>query len=448
MAPKKTTKADKGQQKALEKQKQKIIEDKTFGLKNKNKSKTVQKYIKGIASQVKGGNVSESAVKAKELAQKEEKKKSAQQAALLNALFRGTENIKKIEATGPGAAAKKDPRSIKEEQQINLYVDQRDQQQTGKETMENWDQSKLEEVIKTKHTAENANRPTEIICKYFLDAVEKRVYGWFWQCPNGQSCKYRHCLPPGYVLKKDVPADEVDEEDETLIEELIEEERASLKRDGLTPVTLETFQAWKKRKEDDRLAALEEERQAEAKKTGGKGLGVMSGRDLFTYDPTLFVDDDDAADADEYDADEEYWNEQLAENERILREREDELRAEREMEAENGDDADDGGEGEDDDGDEDEQQDGDDDGDEGACEHVDGDNIDEDDDMPQPSSSSAAYPPDDEPSSSSAAPPPPHHQQQEDGNVVEERVANGVAVSKEELFLEDDVPDDLDALDD
>ena len=46
MAPpqkKKDTKSEKGQQKALEREKQKIIEDKTFGLKNKNKSKAVQK---------------------------------------------------------------------------------------------------------------------------------------------------------------------------------------------------------------------------------------------------------------------------------------------------------------------------------------------------------------------------------------------------------------------
>jgi hypothetical protein len=43
MPPKKDVKAEKGQQKALEKQKAKIAEDKTFGLKNKNKSKQVQK---------------------------------------------------------------------------------------------------------------------------------------------------------------------------------------------------------------------------------------------------------------------------------------------------------------------------------------------------------------------------------------------------------------------
>lgn len=40
------------------------------------------------------------------------------------------------------------------------------------------------------------------ICKFFLDAVEKSKYGWFWSCPNGEHCKYKHALPPGFVLKK------------------------------------------------------------------------------------------------------------------------------------------------------------------------------------------------------------------------------------------------------
>ena len=44
MAPKK--KEDKGAEKAKQKERDKIAADKTFGLKNKNKSKVVQKYIK------------------------------------------------------------------------------------------------------------------------------------------------------------------------------------------------------------------------------------------------------------------------------------------------------------------------------------------------------------------------------------------------------------------
>ena len=43
--------------------------------------------------------------------------------------------------------------------------------------MEDWDQDKLEEVINQKHGTEK-NRPTDIICKFFLEAVEKKQYGW------------------------------------------------------------------------------------------------------------------------------------------------------------------------------------------------------------------------------------------------------------------------------
>lgn len=65
--------------------------------------------------------------------------------------------------------------------------------------MDEWDQEQLEKVVKQKHAAEASNK-TDIICKFFLEAVEKKQYGWFWQCPNGgKDCKYRHALPPGCV---------------------------------------------------------------------------------------------------------------------------------------------------------------------------------------------------------------------------------------------------------
>lgn len=43
----------------------------------------------------------------------------------------------------------------------------------------------------------------------------------------------------------------------------------------------------------------------EAKKTGGKGTNVLSGRALFTYDPTMFQDDEDAMDEIVYEEDNE-----------------------------------------------------------------------------------------------------------------------------------------------
>ena len=50
------------------------------------------------------------------------------------------------------------------------------------DTMDNWDQEKLEEVVKSKS---GKQPPTDIVCKHFLEAIENNKYGWFWECPNG-----------------------------------------------------------------------------------------------------------------------------------------------------------------------------------------------------------------------------------------------------------------------
>jgi hypothetical protein len=61
-------------------------------------------------------------------------------------------------------------------------------------------------------------------------------------------------LPEGYVLqsKKEREANrklaEEQNKNSRTIEEDIEEERAALKSDGLTPVTKESFFAWKERR--------------------------------------------------------------------------------------------------------------------------------------------------------------------------------------------------------
>lgn len=59
---------------------------------------------------------------------------------------------------------------------------------------------------------------SKIVCKFFLEAVEKDKYGWKWHCPNGDTCKYKHCLPPGYILKKDEKGQGKIEADEIPIE--------------------------------------------------------------------------------------------------------------------------------------------------------------------------------------------------------------------------------------
>ena len=97
---------------------------------------------------------------------------------------------------------------------------------------------------------------TDITCTHFVDAVERNLYGWLWECPNGgDKCVYTHALPIGYVLnrdKKDAAKEADDDEDEKTIEEIIEEERAALPAEGQTPVTLDSFNAWKKRRAERR----------------------------------------------------------------------------------------------------------------------------------------------------------------------------------------------------
>lgn len=176
----------------------------------------------------------------------------------------------------------------------SVYVDVRDVDGEG-ETMENWDETKLKDVIDKKHAAEKVNATT-IICKYFIEAVEKSLYGWFWACPNGEKCIYRHALPPGYVLKKDKKKD--DKKDELSLEELIETERSALGA-NTTKVTLESFLSWKKRKvEEKKLAQLEEEKKKLKDFKSGKQFGI-SGREMFSFNPDLVhdnsMDDDEQA---------------------------------------------------------------------------------------------------------------------------------------------------------
>ena len=110
---------------------------------------------------------------------------------------------------------------------------------------------------------------TIITCKDFIEAVEKNLYGFNWVCPNGgENCQYRHMLPAGYVLKRDNGAarqDSDDEEDKLTMEEQIEEERRQLTGE-LTPVTLESFNAWKERKAAKKQAELEAQIAAEEAK--------------------------------------------------------------------------------------------------------------------------------------------------------------------------------------
>ena len=60
-----------------------------------------------------------------------------------------------------------------------------------------------------------------------MDAVEKNLYGWLWECANGgDKCVYTHALPAGYVLQRDKKDQEKlaleDDEDEITEAEVLE----------------------------------------------------------------------------------------------------------------------------------------------------------------------------------------------------------------------------------
>lgn len=103
-------------------------------------------------------------------------------------------------------------------------------------------------------------------------------------------------LPPGYVVNRDKSAaadqESDDDEDKLTMEEQIEEDRKLITGD-LTPVTLESFNAWKERKAKKKADELEAKINAEmAKGKKDKGqMNFMSGKALFTYNPDLFEDD-------------------------------------------------------------------------------------------------------------------------------------------------------------
>uniref|UniRef100_A0A0K8TQX0 Zinc finger CCCH domain-containing protein 15 n=1 Tax=Tabanus bromius TaxID=304241 RepID=A0A0K8TQX0_TABBR len=289
--------------KTEQKKKEKIIEDKTFGLKNKKGAKQ-QKFISQIEKQVKSGG-QHPVPPANKKDEKEKKLKEQKELALL---FKPVQTQKVDKGTDPksvvcaffkqGQCGKGDKCKFSHDLSVenkvekrSIYVDMRDAEE---ENMENWDDEKLKEVVNQKHGKEKRMPTTDIICKYFLEALEKSKYGWFWECPNGERCIYRHALPQGYVLKKDKKKEE--KLPEISLVDLIERERASLGANQ-TKVTLESFLAWKKRKiqeKKDKANADEEKKRSDYKQ--GKQFG-LSGREMFSFNPNL-VDDGPMEDGD------------------------------------------------------------------------------------------------------------------------------------------------------
>lgn len=101
-------------------------------------------------------------------------------------------------------------------------------------SMADWDQDTLVRLVNKKAATRPSNASDKVgicvpfyllckVCKFFLGAIEKKTWGWFWVCPNGgDKCPYRHALPPGFVLvDKNAPKAKVDVRP---LEDILEEE--------------------------------------------------------------------------------------------------------------------------------------------------------------------------------------------------------------------------------
>ena len=196
------------------------VEDKTFGMKNK-KGGTAKRQIAQLEAQQKSNKSPEDKRKEAEKEQRAKEKAAAEEAKREVAdLFKPVQ-VQKV----PFGV---DPRTVlcqffkqghcdkgrkckfshdldvgRKGAKKDLYQDTREDQRDEKEEedkMDDWDEEKLRKVVMSKHG--NPKTTTEKVCRYFIQAVEEGKYGWFWTCPNGgNSCMYRHSLPPGYASK-------------------------------------------------------------------------------------------------------------------------------------------------------------------------------------------------------------------------------------------------------
>jgi len=299
----------------------KLVGDKTFGMKNK-KGGAAQRQIKQIEASAKNGGSAEEKKKQADREAREREKKAAEEAkreaeALLNkpaqiqkvpfgvdpktvvCIFFKKGNCEK----GKKCKFSHDLSLERKVEKINLYADGRgEEEEKKKETSEDWDEEKLRKVVLSKKG--NQQTTTDKVCKFFIEAIEDGKYGCFWTCPNGgNECKYKHALPAGFVLKtKEQRAAEKALLDKSplktlTLEDFLETERHKL-TGTLTPVTVESFAAWKQQRLDKKAA---EEQARQAKEATGRAL-FESGNWRFAEEEADSDDDDDD------DDDNDVWN--------------------------------------------------------------------------------------------------------------------------------------------
>jgi len=235
MPSKKSKKGDAASKKSTQKKKDKLIEDKTFGLKNKNKSKKVQAHIQSVTNNVQNS---------------------------------GDPKLRKLDEHRKRAKADaKAKKKAMEEERNALF---------GEALLA----VKKKTSTKTKGANESKGRDHD-------DGKEKggtsRAMKMMFQM-DAKEMEDALTKDPNYVRTIE---DDVELQRQKKLEEL--------KAKGIkgTAVTPETFKAWQERKRKVKQDAARKLVETEMKKKkGGKGLSVLSGRDLFEYKRDLFNDDE------------------------------------------------------------------------------------------------------------------------------------------------------------
>ncbi|EJK47251.1 hypothetical protein THAOC_34045 [Thalassiosira oceanica] len=238
--PSKKNKKQQEQQskKALQKKKEKMLEDKTFGLKNKNKSSKVQAFVKGQERSIMNAG-SDARSRAEEQKKKQEKlakkamlkaKKAEQEALFGEALL---------------AVGKKGPKFGSKQGKVEAKGrDHDDGEKKG-----------------------GTSRAMKMMFQMDAKEMEERLRD-----------------DPNYVPTLE---DKVEAQRQKKLKELKDSGKKG------TPVTEETFKKWQERKRKRKEAEAKKKVDAEMKKKkGGKGLSVLSGRELYNYKKDLFKDQD------------------------------------------------------------------------------------------------------------------------------------------------------------
>lgn len=260
MGPKKGKGGDNGPSKKSQREKaEKRLEEATFGMKNKNKSSKVQNFIEKATKSVKHSQLYAEGDKAKQ-AKKDARQAQQLQEEELRLLFNDAISSQFGKNKAQKAAEAK-----------GLGVDQQ--------------KSDVQDILDGISSDEESD--------YEIDEYGAKRRAAPVTTADGSSSS---------ATDTAAPEEAVEVFREKTIEDIIEEQRAKLQAQGGagTPVTSASFAAWKERKALRRQQEAEAKLKAEQhKKKGGKGLSVLSGKELFNYNASLFTDDDAAITAKE-----------------------------------------------------------------------------------------------------------------------------------------------------